>query len=121
MSAVSVLAISSLFLTLSAVAQQARNSIAEVIKNPVLGKEVILRGRILNKDREAGEHTDYILSDGVDRVVIELQDKNLKFSPNETYEIVGIVGMESDEEHQGYSGEKRIEIVVRDLKKIANQ
>jgi uncharacterized protein YdeI (BOF family) len=100
---------------------QSNNSISSIAENPVQGKEVTLQGNILRKDREAGEHTDYVLSDGVNEVIIELKDKNFQFDPKETYEVIGLVGTETDEEHKDPNEEKRIEIVVKDIKKIASK
>lgn len=53
-------------------------------------------------------------------MIIELEDRDLEFSPNETYEVLGIVTTETDEEYEGV-GEKRIEIIVKEFKKIVSQ
>ena len=76
-----------------------------------------MQGYILNKDRKGKEHTDYVLSDGVNQVIIELEDNNFILDPNQIYEIARIIGKEKDDEYDGV-GDRIIEIMVTNLRKI---
>ncbi|MGK7936354.1 MAG: NirD/YgiW/YdeI family stress tolerance protein [Xenococcaceae cyanobacterium] len=79
-------------LTIKALSQGKITSISSILKNPIDGKEVILRGRII--DQQQGEQ-DYILTDGKDKIVIEMKENDFPYDPNKNIEISGIVNLES--------------------------
>ncbi|MDJ0719202.1 MAG: NirD/YgiW/YdeI family stress tolerance protein [Prochloraceae cyanobacterium] len=79
-------------LTIKALSQGKITSIFSILKNPIDGKEVILRGRII--DQQEGEQ-DYIFTDGKDKIVIEMKENDFPYDPNKNIEISGIVNLES--------------------------
>lgn len=76
----------------SAFGQTKINTISSILDNPVDGQRVILRGKIIEHQRN---ETDYIFADNTDEITIELQENNFDFNPNETLEISGMVDFES--------------------------
>lgn len=67
-------------------------TVSSIFDNPVEGQEVTLRGQIIDQQPE---ETDYVFTDGTNKVTIQLQDKDFSYNPNTTVEISGIVDFES--------------------------
>lgn len=110
------MAILSLF-SLKALSQTQLVTIASVLDNPIDGKSVTLRGKII--DREPGEN-DYIFTDGTNKIVIELQDNSFSYDSNTTFEILGTVNLESEhiEERVEDPTPENIEIEVHQIQII---
>lgn len=100
---------------------QSTNTIPAILKNPTVGQKVTLTGNILKKDRDEVGHSDYILTDGSNEIIIELEDENFKFNPKDTFQISGTVILESDAEHKNQDVPKRIEIQVKSIEKISDK
>ena len=111
-----VIAIFSLF-SLKALSQTQLVTIASVLDNPIDGKSVTLRGKII--DREPGEN-DYIFTDGTNEIVIEIQDNSFSYDSNTTFEILGTVNLESEhiEERVEDPTPENIEIEVHQIQII---
>ncbi len=93
-------------------------SISSILENPIDGEEVTLRGRII--DQEEGEK-DYIFTDGKNKIVIELEENDFRYDPNENIEILGIVNLESEHfEQENDLTPENIEIDVNKLRVINN-
>ena len=110
-----LIAISSLF-SLKAVSQTQIVTIASILENPSDGEEVTLTGRIINQT----EGEDYIFTDGVNEITIELQDSSFLYNPNETVKISGIINFESEhlEEKVEDTTPENIEIDVEKIEVI---
>ena len=110
-----LIAISSLF-SLKAVSQTQIVTIASILENPNDGEEVTLTGRIINQT----EGEDYIFTDGVNEITIELQDSSFLYNPNETVKISGIINFESEhlEEKAEDTTPESIEIDVEKIEVI---
>ena len=111
-----LMTINSLF-TLKALSQTEIVTIASILDSPSQGKEVTLRGKII--DRQPGEE-DYIFTDGTNKIVIELQDNNFAYDSETTVEISGIVNFESKhiEEQTEDLTPENLEIEVSQLRVI---
>ena len=93
-------------------------SISSILESPIDGEEVTLRGRII--DQEEGEK-DYIFTDGKNKIVIELEENDFRYDPNENIEILGIVNLESEHfEQENDLTPENIEIDVNKLRVINN-
>lgn len=84
--------ISSLF-SLKTLAETQTVTIASILNHPVDGKEVTLTGKIIDQE---SEEKDYIFTDGLSNITIELQDANFSYNPDVTVQISGIVNLESE-------------------------
>ena len=84
--------ISSLF-SLKALAQTQIVTIASILNHPVDGREVTLTGKIIDQE---SEEKDYIFTDGIDNITIELQSAGFSYNPDVTVKISGIVNLESE-------------------------
>ncbi len=104
-------------LTTKALSQNKVINISSILENPIDGEEVILRGKIIGQ--QTGEK-DYIFTDGKDEIIIELEENNFLYNPNEDIEISGIVNLESEHSQQLEQdlSPEDIEISVNDFKVI---
>lgn len=104
-------------LTTKALSQNKVINISSILENPIDGEEVILRGKIIGQ--QTGEK-DYIFTDGQDEIIIELEENNFLYNPNEDIEISGIVNLESEHSQQLEQdlSPEDIEISVNDFKVI---
>ena len=66
-------------------------TIAEILAEPKDNMEVVIRGRII--EQQKGED-DYIFTDGKDKIVVEIEEENFPYNPNETVEISGVINLE---------------------------
>ena len=103
----------------NALSQTKIATISSILNNPVEGQEVTLRGKIIGQ--EQGD-TDYIFTDGMNKIMIELQDKNFPYNPNTTVEISGVVNLESQhlEEVEKETTPEDIEIDVNQLQVVTS-
>ena len=87
-----LIVLGSLF-SLETLAQTQMVTIASILNYPVDGREVTLTGRIIDQE---SEEKDYIFTDGIDSITIELQDAGFSYNPDVTVKISGIVNLESE-------------------------
>ena len=91
-------------------------TIAEILAEPKDDMEVIIRGRII--EQEKGED-DYIFTDGKDKIVVEIEEENFQYNPNEIVEISGVVNLELEKgEKEGDPTPEAIEIEVKKIKTV---
>ncbi|MDJ0588857.1 MAG: NirD/YgiW/YdeI family stress tolerance protein [Pleurocapsa sp. MO_226.B13] len=67
-------------------------TVASILDNPVEGQEVTLQGKIIAQ--QPGE-TDYIFTDGTNKITIQLQEADFPYNPDTTVEISGVIDFES--------------------------
>ncbi len=67
-------------------------TVSSIFDNPVEGQEVTLRGKIIDQQPE---ETDYVFTDGTNKITIQLQENDYPYNPDTTVEISGIVDFES--------------------------
>lgn len=110
------MAMSSIF-SIKALSQTQIFTISSILNNPIDGQEVTLIGRIIHQ--EPGEK-DYILTDGTDEIIVEIQDNNFSYNPDTTVEILGTVNFESQhlEEAEEDPTPEELEINVNQLRVV---
>ncbi len=67
-------------------------TVSSILDHPVEGQEVTLRGQIIDQQLE---ETDYVFTDGTNKITIQLQENDFSYNPDTTVEISGIVDFES--------------------------
>lgn len=90
---------------------------SSVLENPVSGKKVTLRGKIIEKIEGK---SDYILTDGTNKIIIHLEDEQFSYDPNTVVEISGIVELEPHhlEEVEHEHASEDVEIIIKRLQVI---
>lgn len=86
------LSCTAILLSTKALSQTQIATVASVLDNPVEGQEVTLQGKIIAQ--QPGE-TDYIFTDGTNKITIQLQEADFPYNPDATVEISGVVDFES--------------------------
>ena len=62
------------------------SDLPSILENPISGKEVTLRGKIVGKMEEC-----YIFTDGSNKILIHFKDEELSYNPDTMVEISGTV------------------------------
>lgn len=108
-----LLAVNSLIIP-RALAQTELTNISSVLENPVEGQEVTLRGKIIEQIEGS---SDYIFTDGTNKIIIHLEDEELSYNPDTMVEIVGKVEVDPEhlEEVEHDHASEELEIVVDKL------
>lgn len=93
------------------------SNLASILENPIEGREVMLRGKIIGQQQD---EPDYIFTDGNNQIIIRLEDDKFDYNPNNTVEILGIIDFESQhlEEREKDPTPENFEIVVKQLQVI---
>ncbi len=90
--------------------------ISKILAEPKDNMEVTIRGKII--DQEEGE-SDYIFTDGKDKIIVEIEQENFQYNPNENIEIYGVVSLESTKQEEEYDPTPEvIEIEVKEIKVV---
>lgn len=76
-------------------AQTKLSDFSSVVENPVEGKEVTLRGKIIESIEDC-----YVFTDGTNKILVHFEDEEYSYDPNTEVEISGIV-----QEHTSHDGE----------------
>ena len=90
---------------------------SSILENPVAGKEVVVRGKIIKRIEGS---PDYILSDGTNHMIIHFEDESYSYEPDTMVEVSGIVRLETHhEEEAGHNHpEQEVEIRVNQIQVI---
>ena len=89
---ISTIVVINSLISLKALAQVKTHTVSSILDNPVEGEVVTLQGKIISQ--QIGQ-TDYIFTDGTNKITLELKESDFPYDPNQTIEIMGIVDFES--------------------------
>lgn len=70
----------------SALAQTVSSDLSSVLENPVTGQEVTLRGKFVGTVEDC-----HVFSDGTNKILVEFEEEELSYNPDNTVEISGTV------------------------------
>ncbi len=87
-----ILSCTAIVFSSKALSQTQIATVASILDNPVEGQKVTLQGKIIAQ--EPGE-TDYIFTDGTNKITIELEEADFPYNPDTTVEISGVIDFES--------------------------
>ena len=100
-----------------ALTQTELSEFSSILENPVAGKAVVVRGKIIKR---IGGSPDYVLSDGTNHMIIHFEDESYSYEPDTMVEVSGIVRLETHhEEEEGHAHpEQEVEIMVNQVQVI---
>ena len=100
-----------------ALTQTELSDFSSILENPVAGKEVVVRGKIIKRIEGS---PDYVLSDGTNHMIIHFEEESYSYEPDTMVEVSGIVRLETHhEEEAGHNHpEQEVEIRVNQIQVI---
>lgn len=100
-----------------ALTQTELSDFSSILENPVAGKEVVVRGKIIKRIEGS---PDYVLSDGTNDMIIHFEDESYSYEPDTMVKVSGIVRLETHhEEEEGHNHpSQEVEIVVNQIQVI---
>ncbi|MGK7949694.1 MAG: hypothetical protein AB4368_13115 [Xenococcaceae cyanobacterium] len=100
-----------------ALSQTEISDFSSIVENPVEGQKVTVKGKIIEQIEGT---SDYVLSDGTNKIIIHLEDNDVTYTPDTIVEVSGTIGLEPHHLHEGdhdYT-ETEMEIVVEQIQVI---